>query len=235
MYPSFDDNLRHDLRTETELFLGSQLSEDRGATELLTANYSYINERLARHYGIPGVFGSHFRRVTLKDENRFGLLGQAGILTITSYNDRTSVVRRGYWIMDRARDTTTAAATERAAAQGPSHGNAAPTNGTAPEQSRLFACHSRMDPLGFALEHYDAIGRYRTTDAKQPIDASGLLSDGSKFSGPESFRAALLPRREQFVATPRTRAVSAATAPLGVGGGRGTRGGRAGASAAAGG
>jgi mono/diheme cytochrome c family protein len=203
VYPTFDDNLRHDLQTETEMFLGSQLREDRPAAELLTANYSFINERLAEHYGIKGIYGSHFRRVTLTDPNRAGLLGQGSILAVTSYANRTSPVLRGKWLMQNILGTPPP----------PPPANVPPLDATQVqgtlrqrmEQHRknpvCAGCHSQLDPLGFALENFDAIGRWRSTDAKQPIDASGSLPDGSKFSGPESFRAALLPRREQFVAT----------------------------------
>jgi hypothetical protein len=203
VYPSFDDNLRHDLQTETELFLESQLREDRPAAELLTANYSYINERLAQHYGISGIYGSHFRRVALTDSNRAGLLGQGSILAVTSYANRTSPVLRGKWLMQNILGTPPP----------PPPANVPPLDATPVmgtlrqrmEQHRknpvCAGCHAQLDPLGFALENFDAIGRWRAIDGKQPIDASGTLPDGSKFSGPESFRAALLPRREQFVAT----------------------------------
>ena len=203
VYPSFDDNLRADLRTETELFLASQLRENHGASELLTANYTFINERLARHYGIPRVYGSQFRRVTHTNPNRAGLLGHGSILSVTSYANRTSPVLRGKWLMQNILGTPPP---PPPAAVPPLEDT--PVTGTLRqrmEQHRknpvCAACHAQLDPLGFALENFDGIGRWRATDAKQPIDASGMLPDGSTFSGPESFRAVLLPRRGQFVTT----------------------------------
>ena len=201
VYPSFDDNLRHDLTRETELFLESQLEEDRGVAELLTADYTYLNERLARHYGVPRVYGSRFRRITLTDPNRGGLLGHGSILAVTSYANRTSPVLRGKWLMQNILGTP------------PPPADVPPLENTVVtgtlrqrmEQHRknpvCSACHAQLDPLGFALENFDAIGAWRSTDAGRPIDASGTLPDGTAFSGPDSFRAALLSRQDQFVAT----------------------------------
>ena len=172
----FDPTLREAMARETELFFQSQVRDDRPIQDLLRANYTFLNERLAQHYGVEGVFGSHFRRVTLTNEDRFGLLGQGSVLTVTSYNDRTSVVRRGYWILDVL----------LGAPPPPPPPNVPPLKENDPrgkptalrermEQHRNNAvcasCHAQMDPLGFALEHYDAVGRYRQTDGGARIDS----------------------------------------------------------------
>ena len=201
----FDPTLRAAMARETELFFQSQVREDRPIQELLRADYTFLNERLAEHYGIPGVFGSHFRRVTLSDENRFGLLGQASILTITSYNDRTSVVRRGYWILDAL----------LGAPPPPPPPNVPPLKENDPkskpaalrermEQHRnspvCASCHAQMDPLGFALEHYDAVGRFRETDGGARID-SDITFHGSAVNSPKAFRQALLGQGDEVVRT----------------------------------
>jgi hypothetical protein len=201
----FDPTLRQAMAQETELFFESQVREDRPIQDLLRANYTFLNERLADHYGIPGVFGSHFRRVTLTDENRFGLLGQASILTITSYNDRTSVVRRGYWILDVLLGSPPP----------PPPPNVPPLKDNAPgakpaalrermEQHRnspvCSSCHSRMDPLGFALEHYDAVGRFRQTDGGAAIDAK-ITFQGVPVNSTKEFRDALLNQGDEVVRT----------------------------------
>ena len=189
----------------TELFFQSQVREDRPIPELLKANYTYLNQRLAEHYGVRDVLGSHFRRVTLTNEDRFGLLGQASILTVTSYNDRTSVVRRGYWVLD----------TLLGAPPPPPPPNVPPLKENTPgqkpkalrermEQHRNNAicanCHARMDPLGFALEHYDAVGRYRETDGGATID-SQIKYQGHNVTSPKDFRDALLGLGDEFVRT----------------------------------
>lgn len=201
----FDPTLREAMARETELFFESQVHDDRPIQDLLRANYTFLNERLAEHYGIPGIFGSHFRRVTLTDENRFGLLGQASILTVTSYNDRTSVVRRGYWILDVL----------MGAPPPPPPPNVPPLKENKPgakpaalrermEQHRnspvCSSCHSRMDPLGFALEHYDAVGRYRKTDGGATID-SDIKFNGVAVKSTKEFRDALLGQGDEVVRT----------------------------------
>lgn len=201
----FDPTLRDAMARETGLFFESQVREDRPIQDLLRANYTFLNERLAQHYGIPGIFGSHLRRVNLADENRFGLLGQASILTITSYADRTSVVRRGYWILDVL----------LGAPPPPPPPNVPPLKENDPkskptalrermEQHRnspvCASCHSRMDPLGFALEHYDAVGRFRQTDGRAPID-SEIRFHGATVSTPKDFREALLSQGDEVVRT----------------------------------
>ena len=156
--------------------------------DLLTANYTFLDEQLARHYGIPGVYGGHFRRVTLPDGSpRGGLLGQGSILMVTSYADRTSPVLRGKWLLENLLGTPPPPpppdvppldeSTERARRRMPRCGSAWSSHRTNPQ---CAACHARMDPLGFALENFDAIGVWRTTEVNKPIDASGELPDGTK-------------------------------------------------------
>jgi hypothetical protein len=207
VFPYFDDNLRDAFRQETELFFESMLREDRSVLDLLDADYTFVNERLARHYGIPNVYGSHFRRVTLNDENRKGLLGQGSILTVTSYANRTSPVTRGKWVLENILGTPppppppdVPALRERNAS------GKALSMRQAMEQHRAnpvcAACHRVMDPLGFALENFDGIGRYRTVDAKAAIDSSGNLPDGTPFQGLAGLRKVLREKRsEQFVLT----------------------------------
>ncbi|HEY7189459.1 MAG TPA: DUF1592 domain-containing protein [Vicinamibacterales bacterium] len=205
-FPWFDDNLRSAIVRETELFLDDQLKADRGIANLLTADTTFLNEQLARHYGISGVYGSHFRRVTLTDENRWGLLGKASVLAVTSYPTRTSPTIRGKWLLENI----------LAAPVPPPPPNA----NTNLDESKLgktttvremleqhranpicASCHARMDPLGFSLENFDAIGRWRTMDGEAPINATGVLLDGTTVDGPAALRRALMARREQFVRT----------------------------------
>lgn len=205
LFPDFDDNLREDFRHETEMFLESQLKDNRPLEELLTANYTFVNERLAKFYGIPGVYGTHFRRVTLTDPNRRGLLGQASILTVTSYANRTSPVLRGKYVLDvilGAPPPPPPPSVPPLKESG--EGGQAPVSVRARmEEHRsnpvCAACHKQMDPLGFALENFDAIGKYRTMDGDSPIDASGVLADGTQFSNPVEFRQALVAHRTEFV------------------------------------
>ena len=207
LFTEFDSNLRDAFRQETELFVESTIREDQSVLRLLDADYTFLNERLARHYRIPNVYGSHFRRVTLGPEfdERRGLMGQGSLLTVTSYANRTSVVLRGKWILENILGAPPppappdVPALERIGAIGQM-----PLRQLM-EQHRAdpvcAACHSRMDPLGFALENFDAVGRWRTTDAGTPIDASGVLGDGTTFEGPAGLRQVLLDRPERFVGT----------------------------------
>ena len=205
-YPEFDDNLREAFQRETELFLEHQLRDDRPLAELLTADHTYLNERLARFYGVPNVYGAHFRRVRMPDPRRAGLLGHASILTVTSYATRTSPVVRGKYLLDNILGAPppppppNVPALEDTAAAG--HGASIREQ---MEQHRrspaCAACHTRMDPLGFALENFDGIGQWRDTDGGAPIDASGVLPDGTAFTGPADFREALLERRGEFIRT----------------------------------
>jgi len=207
LFSSFDESLRASFQKETELFFGSILRENRSVLELLSARYSFLNERLAEHYGIRNIYGSQFRRVALDDSNRGGLLGQGSILTVTSYPDRTSVVQRGKWILENLLGTPPP----------PPPANVPPLEATtkgsrslslrqAMEQHRAdptcAGCHARMDPLGFALENYDAIGRWRSKEAGNAIDVSGKLPDGTQFDGPGGLKEILTTvRREEFVST----------------------------------
>ena len=206
-YPDFDDNLRAAFRRETELFLENQMRGDRPLAELLTADHTYLNERLARFYGVRNVYGAHFRRVPLRDPNRAGLLGHGSILTVTSYATRTSPVVRGKYLLDNILGAPPpppppdVPALEEAAGDGHEPASIRELMAAHRRNPACAACHLRMDPLGFALENFDGIGRWREMDGATPIDASGVLPDGTAFDGPAEFRAALLDRRGQFVRT----------------------------------
>jgi mono/diheme cytochrome c family protein len=205
-FPNFDDNLRQAFRRETELFFDSIVREDRNVLDLLTANYTFVNERLARHYGIPNIYGSQFRRVTLPGENRRGLLGQGSILTVTSYPNRTSPVLRGKWILENILGTPVPAPPPNVPAlKENSEGEKPRSMRELMEEHRKNAacasCHKIMDPLGFSLENFDAVGEWRAKEAAGPIDASGQLADGTKVSGPIDLRNALMRHPEQFVGT----------------------------------
>ena len=207
LFPDFDDNLRRAFRRETELFFDSVKREDRNVLDLLRADYTFVNERLAKHYGIPNVYGGHFRRVTLPTNSpRRGLLGHASILTVTSYGDRTSPVQRGKWILENLLGLTppapppnVPALKERVA------GGKVLTMRQRIAQHRenpaCSGCHNLMDPIGLATENFDAVGRFRTLEDGVPVDASGGLPDGATFDGIEGLRAGLLRRPELFVGT----------------------------------
>ncbi|HEU4695310.1 MAG TPA: DUF1592 domain-containing protein [Vicinamibacterales bacterium] len=205
-FPWFDDNLRSAFVRETELFLDDQLKGDRGIAELLTANTTFLNEQLARHYGMSGVYGSHFRRVTLADENRWGLLGKGSVLAVTSYPTRTSPTIRGKWLLENilAAPVPPPPPNVNTNLDESKLGKAASVREML-EQHRAnpvcASCHARMDPLGFSLENFDAIGQWRTTDGDAPINASGVLLDGTKVDGPAALRRALMTQKEQFVKT----------------------------------
>ena len=206
-FPGFDENLRQAFQRETELFIDSVLREDRRVSELLTADYTFMNERLARHYGVPHVHGSHFRRVSLADSARRGLLGQGGILTLTSYATRTSPVLRGKWILDNLlASPPPAPPPDVPALEETTDDGAALSMRAAMERHRTnpacASCHAQMDPLGFALENFDAVGRWRTRgESNEPINATGVLPDGTTFEGPDEMRQALLRDPQRFVAT----------------------------------
>ncbi len=206
LYPDFDDNLREAFRRETELHFQTVLREDRDVLELLKSDYTFLNERLAKHYGIPNVYGSEFRRVGLPaGSHRGGLLRQGSILTVTSYATRTSPVIRGHWILGNLLGTPP-----------PPPPPNIPTlkentvSDSLPKRQRLAqhradaacaSCHDLMDPVGFSLENFDAIGRWRTLEDGQPVDASGGLPDGSQFWGVDGLEAALLKHPDLFVGT----------------------------------
>jgi hypothetical protein len=204
-FPDFDDNLRQAFRQETELFFQSIVKEDRSVLDLLRANYTFVNERLARHYGIPNVYGSRFRRVTLEDNTvRGGLLGHGSILTVTSYANRTSPVLRGKWIMENLLGTQPPPPPESVP---PLTENPVGRMLSMRERMTIHranpacaSCHQLIDPAGLSLENFDAIGRWRTrSEAGAPIDASGGLPDGTTFEGASGLRQALLARPELVV------------------------------------
>lgn len=207
LFPDFDEGLRRAFQRETELFFESIIREDRSVVDLLSANYTFVNDRLAKHYGIPNIYGSHFRRVTLgPDSPRGGLLGQGSILTVTAYANRTSPVLRGKWVLTNILGTPPP----------PPIPNVPPLSDKKTEQvlsmrERMVqhranpvcaSCHAMMDPIGLSLENFDAIGRYRTrTDGFAPLDVTGSLPDGTAFEGASGLKKALLNRPELFVQT----------------------------------
>ena len=204
-FMEFDENLRQAFVTETLMFTESQIREDRPVLELLTANYTFANERLARHYGIPDVFGPRFRRVALPDGRRSGILGQGSLLTVTSMSTRTSPVKRGAWLLEHLLGTPPPPPPANVPALPESKDGQRIPNSMRErmEQHRrnpvCASCHSKMDPIGFALENFDGIGQWRDRDGTAAIDPSGTLPDGSKFSGPADFKQALLGRPDALV------------------------------------
>jgi hypothetical protein len=205
-FPDFDLNLVQSMRRETEMFFDSFRCEDRSVAEMLTANFTFVDERLARHYGLAGVAGDRFRRVALTDPNRFGLLGQASILTVTSFANRTSPTVRGKWIMD---NLLGAPPPKPPAVVPPLKEN---SEGAKPmtvrarlEQHRVSpacaGCHKMMDPIGMALEHFDATGAWRIHDSGVPIDSTGKLVDGTEVDSPAGLRQALTGYPDAFLRT----------------------------------
>lgn len=207
VFPEFDEALRQSFLKETNLFFESVLREDRSVLDLLGANYTYLNQRLAEHYGIPKIYGPQFRRVTFTDPNRGGLLGQGSILTVTSYPNRTSVVQRGKWILETLLGTPPPPPPpDVPALKAQNHEGKLLTIRGQMEQHRsntvCASCHSRMDPLGFALENYDGVGKFRSSEAGTAIDPSGRLPDGTEFVGPAGLRQALLNgHRDEYLQT----------------------------------
>ena len=206
LFRSFDPTLRDAMVRETKLFFESQVREDRPIPELLRADYTFLNERLARHYGINDVYGSHLRRVTLDDDRRFGLLGQGSVLTVTSYPNRTSVVLRGKWILENLLGSPPPPPPPNVPALEENEAGEAPASlRERMEQHRsnpvCASCHNRIDPLGFALEHYDAVGMWRETDEGADINATIDLS-GETVDSPAAFREAVLRQGDRaFVRT----------------------------------
>jgi hypothetical protein len=206
LFPDFDDNLRQAFRRETELFFASLMREDRSILDLLKANHTFLNERLAKHYGLPHIYGSHFRRIALEEgSQRGGLLRQGSVLTVTSYATRTSPVIRGKWILENLlgappppppanvpalKDNTVDSLLSVRQRLAEHRANAA-----------CASCHDLMDPIGFALENFDAVGRWRVAEEGQPVDATGGLPDGSTFSGVAGLEEALLRSPELFAGT----------------------------------
>ena len=204
LFPDFDDNLREAFQRETELFFENQIREDRAVPELLSANYTYLNERLARHYGVAGVYGDRFRKVTIPDGQRGGLLSHGSLLTVTSYPNRTSPVVRGKWLLETILGTPPPPPPPNVPAlQDRGEGGKLASVRARLERHRQNAacsgCHSIMDPLGFALENFDAVGRWRTEDLGAPVDASGSLPSGAKFQGVSGLKGLLLEQQDQFV------------------------------------
>ncbi len=208
LFPGFTDQLRHDFVTETEAFVSSIFLENRSVADLLTADYTFLNDRLARHYGVAGVSGQQFRRVTLTDAARFGLLGKAAVLMRTSYADRTSPVLRGAWVLDKLQGTPpTPPPPDTATDLSQKTGEQPKTVRARLEQHRDKAscrmCHGVIDPTGLPLENFDAVGTWRTIDAqaKAPIDASTVLPNGVAINGVVELRTQLAARPATFVAT----------------------------------
>jgi len=205
LFPDFDEELRASMEQETTLFINDQIHRNRSVVELLSARYTFLNERLAQHYGIPGVVGTRFRRVDLPpDSPRGGLLGQGALQIVTSYPNRTSPVLRGKWVLDSLLGTPPPQPPPNVPALKDTGAGGKPTSVRVRlEEHRknpvCAACHSSMDPLGFALENFDATGQWRTVDDGTPVDSSGVLPNGTKFQGPTGLRDALLARKEQFV------------------------------------
>ena len=206
LFPDFDDNLRHALRKETELLLESVLREDRSVLDLLKVDFTFLNERLAKHYDMPHVYGSRFRRVGLDEvSQRGGLLRQGSILTVTSYATRTSPVIRGKWVLENLLGTPPPPPLPNVPAlkDNTVSSNLSVRERLAEHRANLVcaSCHNLMDPIGLSLENFDAVGRWRTIEEARPIDASGGLPDGSTFSGVTGLERALLDRPEIFVGT----------------------------------
>jgi Protein of unknown function (DUF1592)/Protein of unknown function (DUF1588)/Protein of unknown function (DUF1585)/Protein of unknown function (DUF1587)/Protein of unknown function (DUF1595)/Cytochrome C oxidase, cbb3-type, subunit III len=208
LFPDFDESLRDAFRKETDLFIDSVLRGNRSVLDLISANYTFLNERLALHYGVPNIHGSWFRRVTFPpDSPRGGLLGQGSLLTITSYANRTSPVNRGKWVLENLLNA--------APPPPPPNVPALKTEGSAPGKTltmreamvqhrsnpACIGCHARMDPIGFAMENFDAVGRWRDRDGDNPIDTAGVFPAGEKFDGMAGLKKALLSRPEDFVTT----------------------------------
>ena len=202
-YPGFDESLREAMFRETELFLAEVIREDRSILDLIDADFTYLNERLAAHYGIKGVTGSEFRRVRLTGPERGGLLTQASVLTVTSNPNRTSPVKRGRWVLEQILGTPPPPAPPEVKPLKDDRAvSAAMTMRQRIEQHRAqpscAVCHNRMDPLGFGLENYDGIGAWRDKDAGVQIDSSGTLPSGESFRGSVELKAMLKARPREF-------------------------------------
>jgi len=204
-FPDFDNDLRDAFRRETELFFGSIMREDRNVLDLMRADYTFVNERLAKHYGLPYVYGSHFRRVTLTDEARRGLLGKGSILMVTSRADRTAPTLRGKWILENLLGVPPPPPPPEVPALEPTPGLQPKTMRERLDLHRAnpacAGCHRLTDPLGFSMENFSAVGGWRTREAGTTVDASGGLPDGTPLTGVVALRTALLRRPEVFVTT----------------------------------
>jgi hypothetical protein len=205
-FPTWDENLRQAMQKETELWLESQMRDDRSVMDLLKTDYTFVNQRLAEHYGIKGIFGNEFRRVAVEDPNRRGLLGQASIMAVTAYPNRTAPTVRGKWVLEQLLGTPPPPPPPNVPflKEDAAHGKLSmrqrmEEHRTAPQ---CAVCHKIMDPIGFALENLDGIGKWRELggdEGTEAIDASGLLPDGTKFDGPAGLRDVLAGRRDLFV------------------------------------
>lgn len=205
-FPEFDDNLRESFKQETELFFDEQIREDHSLLDLFTANYSFLNERLADHYGVQGIYGNHFRKVSLDGHKRGGLLGHGSLMTVTSYPNRTSVVLRGKFVLDNLLGSPPPEPPPNVPAlEESSQTGKQLTMREAMAQHRenpaCRVCHAAMDPIGFSLENYDAVGKWRDMFAGVDVDASGLLPDGAAFNGRKGLENLILDRPADFVAT----------------------------------
>lgn len=206
MFPEFDENLRRAFLRETELFVERQRREDRSILDLVTARYTFLNERLARHYGVPGIYGERFRKVELEDPARGGLLGQGSILMVTSYPDRTAPVLRGVWALDTLLGMPPPPPPPNVPDLTPKDSGGRVLSmrermEVHRENPACAVCHVRMDPIGFALENFDAIGRFRTESDGVPVDASAVFADGTPLEGVEGLRAFVLEHRDDYVHT----------------------------------
>jgi len=206
VYPEFDENLRHAMREETKAFVADQLRNDRSILEMITANYSYLNERLATHYGIPDVYGSRLRKVTFPDGRRGGLLGQGSLLTVTSYPNRTSVVLRGKWLLAALLGAPPPAPPPDVKPLKEAGEDGQPRSLRKRMQEHrdnpvCATCHERMDPLGFSMENFDALGKWRTIADGESVDASASLPDGTEFDGIPGLRRMLVSQKDDYVRT----------------------------------
>ena len=204
-FPEFDENLREAFKRETQLFIDHQIRNDNSLRELLSADYTFVNERLARHYGIPGIYGNRYRKVTLDGAERGGLFGHGSLMMVTSYPNRTSPVLRGKFVLENLLGGPPPEPPPNVPALETSSDGKQLTMRDAMAMHRenpaCRVCHAAMDPIGFSLENYDAVGKWRNVFADQPIDASGLLPDGNTFDGPDGLRDLLLSRPDDFVGT----------------------------------
>jgi hypothetical protein len=207
-FPEYDASLRRDFEQESTLFFNAMVRENHPVTDLLNAKFTFLNERLADFYGVSGVHGSQFRRVEITDPNRMGILGQGSLLTVTSYPNRTSVVQRGKWVLENLLGTPPPPPPPNVPSLDPHGKDGKLSMRQAMEQHRAnpvcASCHSRMDPIGFALENFDGVGAWRDKDKDNgtPIDASGKLPDGAEFNGPVGLKNLLLNQhRDDFIST----------------------------------
>jgi len=205
-FPSWDENLRQSMEKETELWVDSQMRDDRSVVDLLKTDYTFVNQRLAEHYGIEGIYGNEFRRVTLTDPKRQGLLGQASIMSVTAYPNRTAPTIRGKWVLEQLLGTPPPPPPPNVPFLKEDAKHTKMTMRQRMEEHRTApqcaVCHKIMDPIGFALENFDGLGKWRDfsgDEGTEPVDPSGILPDGTPFDGPVGLRDILLSRRDLFV------------------------------------